>query len=124
MEIRPLVRERMNHENGADAQRLVPWPALNAPFEGSWCVVAPGGATGTHAHHEYEIFIALSGEAVLDSEGERKPFKAGDIVHFPPHTAHRVINESDSDFQLYCVWWDSEMSEKFMERHTSQPAKA
>ncbi|GGS42884.1 MULTISPECIES: cupin domain-containing protein [Actinokineospora] len=117
MEIRPLLREQMNRENGADAQRLVPWPALNAPFEGAWCVVHPGDATGMHAHHEYEIFIALSGEAELDSEGERRPFRAGDIVHFPPNTAHRVVNDGAEPFQMYCVWWDAEMSERFVERH-------
>lgn len=120
MELKPLVRETMNRENGADAQRLVPWPVLNAPFEGSWCVVEPGGATGTHAHHEYEIFIALSGEAVLESQGERRAFKEGDIVHFRPNTAHRVVNESDSDFQLYCVWWDTDMSHAFLERHEQE----
>jgi quercetin dioxygenase-like cupin family protein len=117
MEIRELVREKMNRENGADAQRLVPWQVLNAPFEGSWCVVPPGGATGEHAHHEYEIFIAISGEAVLDSLGEQRPFRAGDIAHFPPNTPHRLVNGSGSDFQVYCIWWDTEMSEKFTARH-------
>jgi mannose-6-phosphate isomerase-like protein (cupin superfamily) len=117
MEIRRLVRETMNRENGADAQRLVPWQVLNAPFEGAWCSVEPGGATGTHAHYEYEIFIAVSGEAVLDSQGERQPFKAGDIVHFFPHTPHRVINESDKPFEMYCVWWDTDMSDAFLGRH-------
>ena len=34
-EIRPLDRPHLNRENGADAQRLVPWTLLNAPFEGS-----------------------------------------------------------------------------------------
>jgi quercetin dioxygenase-like cupin family protein len=117
MEIRPLLRDEMKHENGADAQRLVPWPVLNAPFEGSWCVVAPGDATGAHSHHEYEIFIAVTGEAVLDSEGERRPFRAGDIVHFRPGVVHRALNESDSDFEMYCIWWDADMSEKFVTRH-------
>ena len=120
MEIKPLVREKMNREGGADAQRLVPWPALNAPFEGSWCVVHPGEATTAHAHHEYEIFIAMTGGAVLDSENERRPFNAGDIVHFTPHTEHRVINESDEDFQMYCIWWDSELSQKSPERPEGQ----
>jgi mannose-6-phosphate isomerase-like protein (cupin superfamily) len=117
MEIKPLLRDKMNHENGADAQRLVPWPALNAPFEGSWCVVRPGGATGMHSHHEYEIFVAVSGEAVLDSQNERRPFRAGDIVHFPPGVAHRVVNESANDFEVYCIWWDTDMSQRFVERH-------
>lgn len=117
MEIRPLLRDQMVHENGADGKRLMPWPAVNAPFEGCWVVVSPGGATGAHSHHEYEIFIAMTGAAELESAGERRAFRAGDVVHFPPHTDHRVINEGNEEFQFYCVWWDTEMSARFSERH-------
>jgi mannose-6-phosphate isomerase-like protein (cupin superfamily) len=117
MEMRPLLRDKMIHENGADGQRLVPWPALNAPFEGAWVVVHPGGATGAHSHHEYEIFIAVTGEAVLECGDERRAFRAGDIVHFPPGVEHRVINESATEFEMYAVWWDPEMSARFVDQH-------
>jgi mannose-6-phosphate isomerase-like protein (cupin superfamily) len=120
MDIRPLVREEMVHENGVDGKRLVPWPELNAPFEGGWVVVSPGGASGSHSHHEYEIFIAMTGEAELESAGERRPFRGGDIVRFPPHTDHRVINEGADEFQFYCVWWDTDMSERFVARHAGR----
>lgn len=116
MEIRPLDRDHLVHENGLDAQRLLPWPALNAPFEGSWCVIAAGTSSTPHAHHEHEIFVAVSGSAVLESEGRRAPFEAGDIVHFPPHAEHRVVNEGDTDFEMYSVWWDTDMSERFIAR--------
>ncbi|WP_027341496.1 cupin domain-containing protein [Hamadaea tsunoensis] len=117
MEIRGLERAQLVHENGLDAQRLLPWPVLNAPFEGSWCVIRPGTASTPHAHHEYEIFIALRGSAVLESQGERRPFVAGDIVHFTPQKEHSVINESDEDFEMYSVWWDLEMAQRFADRH-------
>jgi mannose-6-phosphate isomerase-like protein (cupin superfamily) len=117
MDVRRLDRTALTHENGLDAQRLLPWPALNAPFEGSWCVIAPGTASTPHAHHEYEIFVAVSGEAVLDSAGERSDFRAGDVVYFPPGTEHRVVNNSDTDFEMYSVWWDEEMSHRFAARH-------
>ncbi len=80
MELRSLDRTSLNSENNLKAQRLLPWPALNAPFEGSWCVIAPGTASTLHGHHEYEIFIAINGEAVLETDGVRVPFKTGDIV--------------------------------------------
>lgn len=120
MDIRSLDRTTLTHENGLDAQRLLPWKELNAPFEGSWCVIAPGTASTAHAHHEHEIFIALSGTAVLDSAGKRSSFSAGDIVRFPPHTEHRVINESDTDFEMYSLWWDTDMAKTFVERHESK----
>jgi quercetin dioxygenase-like cupin family protein len=117
MHIRPLVREAMVRENGADGQRLVPWDVLNAPFEGAWVRVPAHGGTGAHSHHEYEMFIGIKGSAVLESKGERREFHVGDLVHMPPHTEHRVINDNPEDFEFYAVWWDPEMSATFMSRH-------
>ena len=117
MEIRKLDRDAMPEEYGVSVQRLVPWDALNAPFEGAWCVIAPGQATDAHSHHEYEIFIAISGAGALEAEGERRSFMPGDIVHFPPGVHHQVINAGPDDFQFYSVFWDTGMSEKFAARH-------
>lgn len=115
MEIRKL--QELKPDNGLRAQRLMPWPVLNAPFEGSWCVVAPGTESGAHAHHEYEIWVAMTGEATIITEAGRTPFVAGDVVHFPPGLKHQVVNEGDGDFQMYAVWWDAEMTERFTRRH-------
>jgi len=89
MDIVSLVRDTMPFENGAYGQRLVPWAPLNAPFEGAWVVVPAHGATGVHDHHEYEIFIAMKGEAEVETGGERRPFKAGDIEVHQPGVPHR-----------------------------------
>jgi mannose-6-phosphate isomerase-like protein (cupin superfamily) len=120
MEIRPLNRACLTHENGLDAQRLLPWSALSAPFEGSWCVLRPGTASTAHAHHENEIFIAVQGCAVLESGGSRESFFAGDIVYFPPHTEHRVVNDGDTDFEMYSIWWDAHMAAGFIARYPSE----
>lgn len=122
MEIRALNREDLKPDNGLRAQRLLPWPPLNAPFEGSWCVVAPGAASGPHDHHEYEIWVAMTGAAEIVSEGERVPFAAGDVVHFRPGIHHQVVNDSDADFQMYAVWWDAELAERFTSRHNEETA--
>jgi mannose-6-phosphate isomerase-like protein (cupin superfamily) len=123
MEIRKLDRDGMPKEYGVQVQRLVPWAALNAPFEGAWCVIEPGHATDAHSHHEYEIFIAISGEGALEAEGERSPFMPGDVVHFPPGVHHQVINAGKEDFQFYSVFWDTDMSEKFTARHAAAGAE-
>jgi mannose-6-phosphate isomerase-like protein (cupin superfamily) len=117
MEIRKLDREGLKRDNGLKAQRLMPWEALNAPFEGSWCVVEPGSESGAHGHHEYEIWVAVSGRAEIISEGRTMPFVAGDIVHFPPQVRHQVVNRGDDVFQMYAVWWDEELAERFTARH-------
>lgn len=120
MQIRKLDRARLQHENGLKAQRLFPWPILQAPFEGSWCVISPGTASTPHEHHEYEIFIALSGEAVIDHDGERFPFSTGDIAHFLPGERHSVINDGDTDFEMYSIWWDVSMAQWFANCHETK----
>lgn len=120
MEIRPLEREKMVFENGAYGQRLLPWAALNAPFEGAWVTVPAHGATGAHSHHEYEIFIAVSGEAVVESGGERHAFRPGDIEFHKPGTEHRILNDGAEDFEMYAIWWDSDMTVKFAARHEAE----
>jgi quercetin dioxygenase-like cupin family protein len=117
MEIRRLDRAQLQHEYGVDGQRLLPWPALNAPFEGAWCVIRPGTASVPHAHDEYEIFIAIAGEAVVEADGERAALAPGDIVRMRPGMEHRVVNDSDRDFEMYSVWWDEDMTERFAARH-------
>jgi mannose-6-phosphate isomerase-like protein (cupin superfamily) len=124
MEIHPLDRENLKPDNGLRAQRLLPWELLNAPFEASWCVVHPGAESGAHGHHEYEIWIAMTGAAEIITDAGTTPFVAGDIVHFTPHERHQVVNNGDADFQFYSIWWDAEMGERFAARHLATAEKA
>lgn len=117
MEIRRLNRAELTPAYGIEGEPLKPWNVLNAPFEGAWCVVRPGGESTPHSHHEYEIFIAMSGRAALVVDGAEHEFLAGDIVHLPPGCTHKVVNDSDGDFEYYGIWWDSDMSETFLARH-------
>lgn len=118
---RKLERDALRLENNLYAQRLHPWPGgLDAPFEGSWCVIEKGSQSTAHAHHEYEIFIAVSGQAFIECRGERTMFEAGDIVHFRPGVPHRVVNEGEEAFEMYSVWWDAAMSSSFLARHFGQ----
>jgi mannose-6-phosphate isomerase-like protein (cupin superfamily) len=117
IEIRVLDRANLTQAYGLDSERLLPWPALNAPFEGAWCILRAGTESAPHSHHEYEIFIAMIGRAKLVVDGKDSSFVAGDIVHLPPGCTHKVVNDSGEDFEYYGVWWDSEMSEKFLARH-------
>jgi quercetin dioxygenase-like cupin family protein len=121
MEIRKLDRDNLVHEYGVESQRLLPWSALNAPFEGAYAVIRPGTSTTPHSHHEYEVFVATAGEALLESDGRRERFVAGDVVHFKPGVTHQVINDSQADFEMFSVWWDVEMTAEFAQRHSTSP---
>jgi mannose-6-phosphate isomerase-like protein (cupin superfamily) len=120
IEIRNLDRANLTRAYGLDSQRLLPWPALNAPFEGAWCVLRAGDESTPHAHHEYEVFIAMLGRSTLYVDGERFEFAAGDIVHLPPGCRHQVINDGAEDFEYYGIWWDTDMSARFLTRHEDQ----
>jgi mannose-6-phosphate isomerase-like protein (cupin superfamily) len=115
--IRGLDRNRLRHENAIETQRLCPWPVLNAPFEGSWCVVRAGVTSTLDRHPDYEMWIAMTGQAVVEVGGEERSFSSGDVLYLPPETPHRVINRSDRDFEMYSVWWDRSLAGRFNERH-------
>jgi mannose-6-phosphate isomerase-like protein (cupin superfamily) len=116
MHIRRLDRANLTRAYGLDSERLLPWPVLDAPFEGAWCIVRPGQESTPHAHHEHEIFIAMSGRATLVVDDERREFVAGDIGHLIPGSTHRVVNDSAADFEYYAIWWDAEMAAGFAAR--------
>ncbi|UAC01872.1 cupin domain-containing protein [Dactylosporangium vinaceum] len=122
MDIRRLDRDHLEPAYGLVGQRLLPWPALNAPFEGAWCVLRAGTESTPHAHHEYEIFIALTGTAEIVIGEERRPFVAGDIVRLPPGSSHHVVNTGAGDFEYYGVWWDADMAARFAARHEAAGA--
>jgi len=116
MDIHPLDRANLERGYGIESQRLLPWNALNAPFEGAWCIVQPGGESTPHTHHEREIFIAVNGRGTLVSDGVRRPFVAGDIAFLPPGSTHQVVNDELEVFEYYGIWWDAAMSDAFLTR--------
>lgn len=123
VEIRRLDRDGLVEEYGCDTQRLLPWAILNAPFEGSFAVVRAGSHSVLHSHHEHEIFIALRGEAVIECDGYRSPFRYGDVAFMRPGTAHHVLNDGSDDFEFYSIWWDQTMAERFVTRDLTGAAK-
>ncbi|MFL6162614.1 MAG: cupin domain-containing protein [Jatrophihabitantaceae bacterium] len=113
MDVRILDTENLQAEYGVLTQRLLPWPALRAPFEGAWAVLQPGAVTTPHAHHEHELFIATQGSATISSNGEVRPFNAGDTAYLPPGELHQIVNVGDGEFRMYSLWWDPEMAARF-----------
>lgn len=121
-EVVHMDKDNLLYEYGLHTQRLMPWAVLNAPFESSWAVAEPNSRSTLHSHHEHEIFIAVRGSAVVECDGETTAFEAGDVCHFKPGHQHRLLNDGDGEFVFYSVWWDQEMSEKFLARDRSEAA--
>jgi mannose-6-phosphate isomerase-like protein (cupin superfamily) len=124
VELIRLDRDNLTHEYGCDTQRLFPWAVLDAPFESSFAAVRAGTHSVLHSHHEHEIFIGLRGEAVIECDGQRALFGAGDVAFMRPGTLHHVLNDGAEDFEFYSVWWDVEMAERFLARTRTAGGKA
>jgi len=82
-------------------------------FEGTPCfehyginiqVVWPGQPNGYyHAEKDQESFLILAGECMLLVEGEERPLRAWDFVHFPPGTEHIVVGTGDGPCTFLAV---------------------
>lgn len=119
-EIVHLQSDNLLYEYGLHTQRLQPWDVVNAPFEGSWALALPGTRSTLHSHHEHEIFIAVRGSAVIECDGDQTPFTAGDVAFFQPGKHHRLLNDGEDEFMFYSVWWDEEMSERFLAKNRAK----
>ena len=122
MQIRRLDRTGLSHKYGIDAQLLLPWDTVDAPFRGAWCILRAGVTSTPHSHPEYEIFIAMSGNAAVVVDDERRPFTPGDAVHISPGSTHQLVNDGAEDFEYYAIWWGREMSDQFWAHHERGPA--
>ena len=55
-------------------------------------VLAPGEPMAMyHREADQEVFLVVSGEAVLIVEGEERQLRAWDFVHCPPGTKHVIV---------------------------------
>ena len=84
----------------------------------------PRSRSTLHSHDEHEIFIAVRGSAVIECDGDETPFMAGDVAFFQPGKRHRLLNDGDQEFVFYSVWWDEEMSERFLTQNRQNRAKS
>jgi len=59
-------------------------------------ILEPGQPNGMyHWESDQEGFLVLAGEALLLVEGQERPLRQWDFVHFPPGTNHIVVGAGD-----------------------------
>ncbi|UWE13001.1 cupin domain-containing protein [Actinacidiphila bryophytorum] len=112
--IRANEPDHLERAHGLDLRLLHPWPGLDSPFRGAWCVLRPGDVSELHSHHDREIFIVMSGRGTVLAGGSRQEVAAGDLAYITPDVEHSVVNEHDEDFAYYAIWWDPAMSADFL----------
>ena len=122
MEIRNLHRDELKLDNGLRAQRLVPWPALNAPFEGSWCVVGAGRRVRP-ARPPRVRDLDRADRRVARSSATASGPRSWPVTSCTsrPGSTHQVVNDGDADFEMYSIWWDAELAAEL--RRSRAPRK-
>ena len=67
-------------------------------------VLGPGEPLSMyHWETDQEDFLVLSGEAILIVEGEERPLRQWDFVHFPPETKHTLVGSGDGPCVVLAV---------------------
>ena len=67
-------------------------------------VLAPGEPMAMyHREADQEVFLVVSGEAVLIVEGEERQLRAWDFVHCPPGTKHVIVGAGSTPCLVVAV---------------------
>jgi len=67
--------------------------------------LAPGGSTGKHIHHGFEVGYVMEGEAELTIEGEgTKQLRAGDSYRVDARKPHDARNTGAAPAKLVASW--------------------
>ena len=66
-------------------------------------VVAPGQTTWLHALRTSEVYFLLSGEGLMQIDGEEAPVRAGDTVYIPPQARQQITNTGRGDLIFLCI---------------------
>jgi mannose-6-phosphate isomerase-like protein (cupin superfamily) len=68
-----------------------------------YAVVPPGASIGEHRHavDEEELYLVLSGTALMRRGSELIPLRAGDLVRNPPGELHGLRNQGSEDVELF-----------------------
>jgi quercetin dioxygenase-like cupin family protein len=75
----------------------------------------PGASEGMHRHDATaadsctpddsdELYLVISGELVINVEGERATLTAGDAAYAPARTWHGIANESDAPAEMVLIF--------------------
>jgi oxalate decarboxylase/phosphoglucose isomerase-like protein (cupin superfamily) len=115
--IRRFNDQALKFEYGLDGIRLLPWPGLNAPFGGAYCIVRPHSTSLDHVNSpddEEELFICISGEAEVVVGKEVFPARKGDVLFIPRQVPHHVRNDTNEPFHFYALWWNGEAAGHYL----------
>jgi uncharacterized cupin superfamily protein len=81
------------------ARQFVNSPGEAHPFDLQIRRLPPGKSVCPYHSHttQWEMFVIVSGMAIVRRDGETHAVKAGDVFIHPPGTAHQITNSSATE---------------------------
>lgn len=73
----------------------------------------PGARHALHTHPCEEVVYIISGEGVLEIEGEFFAVQAGSAMRFPPRVRHSTLNTHPSDDLVFVAAFSDQLVEAF-----------
>lgn len=66
--------------------------------------MSPGSSEVRHYHERSrQFFFILSGEALMELDGEKILLKKNDGIEIPPGTPHKIINNSTDEIHFIVI---------------------
>lgn len=79
----------------------------NASLHGMTCHIEPGQESIVHNHHEFELFLFLSGQGVVHEESKQIQVKAGMGIKVSPFQNHRIENTHATEpLSFISIYWE------------------
>jgi quercetin dioxygenase-like cupin family protein len=61
------------------------------------------GHTPKHSHDWEHVNYVISGEGMLEIEGQKQSLSSGAFAFVPPNKEHQYSNAGDDDFVMICI---------------------
>jgi mannose-6-phosphate isomerase-like protein (cupin superfamily) len=108
--MRVLVNDpaTLTSEFGIQVGRWTQYTGIgDTPFGAMWCVVPPGGRTGTDCHSERELWVVVSGNADVQAGGRTETALTGSAVLLDSEEPHVMVNRSaEEPLVVLSLYWE------------------
>ncbi|MGI0004719.1 MAG: cupin domain-containing protein [Candidatus Nitrosotenuis sp.] len=67
------------------------------------CVLEPGKSSKQHILKSSEVYYVLSGDGILQIDGQELPVKANQAIYVPPHSKQLIQNTGKTSLEFLCI---------------------
>jgi mannose-6-phosphate isomerase-like protein (cupin superfamily) len=96
--------ERAPEPNARTLKHLAaPWTLGTTRLWLGLSEIDPGSSSNLQSHESEEIFYVVSGQGVVEVDGESQQLEAGSVVFVPSGARHRLRNRGSGTLRVVCA---------------------